>query len=94
MKDSTPFHQEKQYFANCIKKKTRPRWFVVLFEVELIVSLLIPFLIHGFSFISASRSLVDRACYYILNALIYVLFVLTFPISVWFAVKVFVHNIV
>ena len=40
-----------------------------------------------FSF-SASRNLMDRVCYYVLNALIYALFVITFPISIWFAIKV------
>ena len=32
----------------------------------------------------------DRVCYYVLNAIIYMLFVVTFPVSVWFAIKVFV----
>ncbi|KAK7500054.1 hypothetical protein BaRGS_00008601 [Batillaria attramentaria] len=35
-----------------------------------------------------NRSATDRACYYFINVIIYVLFILTFPVTVWFAFKV------
>ncbi|XP_076445789.1 stomatin-like protein 1 [Babylonia areolata] len=38
-------------------------------------------------FESDSRSLMDKVCYVILNALVFLLFLVTFPISVWFAIK-------
>lgn len=33
------------------------------------------------------HNVIDRACFYIFNAVVFITFVLTFPVSVWFAIK-------